>query len=74
MKHRTVSLIFTNSVVALAVLIAAYTGNPWAACVLATLFVFVIFPRWRSKVYRLLDKLLSKLARRGNDSCIPPHA
>lgn len=71
MKPRTISLIFSNGVVGIAVLIAAYTGNPWAACVLATLFVFVIFPRWRSKVYHLLDKLISKLVKK-NDS--PPDA
>lgn len=70
MKQRTISLIFSNSIVGIAVLIAAYTGNPWAACVLATLFVFVIFPRWRSKVYHLLDKIITKLARKNCD--LPP--
>lgn len=73
MKPRTFSLLFSNSVVAAAVLIAAYTGNPWSACVLATLFVFVIFPRWRAKVYRLIEKLITKLVTK-NDSCTPPGA
>ena len=69
MKTRRYSLIFTNAVVGIAVLLAFYTGNPWASLVAAGLFLFVIFPRWRSKLYRLIDKAIERFI--GNDSCDP---
>lgn len=55
------------TVVSFALLIAAYTGNPWATVAPGVLFVFVAFPRWRSKMYRLVDKAVSKVFR--HDRC-----
>jgi hypothetical protein len=55
---RTASRLFTSAVVGTAVLIAAYTANPWVALVSGILFVFVTFPRWRGKTYRLVEDLI----------------
>ena len=53
----------------LAVLLAAYTGNGWASIVPGILFIFVFFPKWRGKVYRLADKITRKIG--GRNACDP---
>ncbi len=55
---RLTPYVFASAVGAAAVLIAALTGNAWAAVVPSTLFAFVVFPRWRGRLYRLVDKLI----------------
>ncbi len=53
---------FICTVAGLAVLIAAYTGNAWASIAPCGLFAFVMFPRWRTKLYRLIDKLVERVS------------
>lgn len=60
MTPRQLTHLFTNAIVGIAVLIAAYSGNPWASCVLAVLFVFVMYPRWRRTIENLISKLIEK--------------
>ena len=77
MKPRTASLVFTNGVVGVAVLLSAFNGNPWTAAVISLLFVFTAHPRWRGKIYRALVKAMNLAAKavtaiRGrNDRCDP---
>lgn len=67
MTARTLRNIFILAVAGLAVLIGAYTSNPFATVAPCTLFAFVAFPQWRTKFYRLLNKLVSR-----HDRCNPP--
>jgi hypothetical protein len=66
---RLTPYVFASAVGAAAVLIATFTGNAWAAVAPSTLFAFVVFPRWRGKLYRLVDKLIDRF---GHDRCTPP--
>lgn len=67
MTTHTLRSLFVLAVGGLAVLIAAYTGSAWASVAPCSLFAFVAFPRWRTKFYRLLNKLVAR-----RDRCTPP--
>jgi hypothetical protein len=68
-----VSYVFASVIVAAALLLAARTDNPWAVVGPGVLFVFVVFPRWRSKMYRLAEKAIGAVTRMfKNDRCTPP--
>lgn len=65
MTPRQIAHLFTNLIVGTAVLISAYVGNPWAACVLSVLFVFVFFPRWRRRIEMLISRLIELAKGKG---------
>lgn len=57
-----------TAVLLAAVLIAAWQGEPWTAAVISSLFVFVLFPRWRKSIYRLIVRVTTHYKRhRCND-------
>jgi hypothetical protein len=60
MIYRSIPYIFSCLVVAAALLMTAWTGSPWGLSVLGMLFIFVVFPRWRGKAYRLAYRLTRK--------------
>lgn len=68
--RRQLTHLFVNLIAGTAVLIAVYSGNPWAGLVPCVLFVFVFFPRWRRKIEVMIGKLIESLRGR-NDSCGP---
>lgn len=70
MKPRQITHFYINLIAGTAVLIAVYSGNAWAALTPTVLFVFVLFPRWRSKLYRLIERAVEKVGG-GNDRCDP---
>lgn len=68
-KHPSLPYVFACLIVGTALLLAAYTGNAWAGIGPCVLFVFVVFPRWRSKTYRLVDNAISAMRRNRPDGC-----
>jgi hypothetical protein len=66
MTHRSIAYGFSCAVVGTALLMTAYTGSAWGLSVLGMLFVFVLFPRWRTKAYRLAWRIVGS---KNHDSC-----
>lgn len=63
MKRSTISVVFSTLIVSAALIIAAWTGNPWACVAPGALFIFVAFPKWRGRMYRLADKGVGAIGR-----------
>jgi len=59
-RRRSRAYLFACTVTGVAVLLTAYNGNPSWMLLLA--FVFVAFPSWRGRAYRLAEKWLTRNA------------